>query len=78
MEFCTPLRAAGEQLLNTPAAPSPDCVLPPSSPRAGGTRSLVFVQETGHIESIFKEYLEEGTEHGQNCRPAFALGCWQR
>lgn len=58
--------AAGEWLRNIPAGghTHSHCVMPPSSPRAGCTGSLTFVQETGHIEGIFKENLKEGTEHG--------------
>lgn len=63
---------------HTPS-PSHDFI-PPSSPRARCTRSLTFVQETCHIEGIFKEYLKEGTEGGGSEITSWvlSLGHWQR
>lgn len=37
----------------------------PFSPGAGCTRILTFVQETRHIERIFKKELKESTELGR-------------
>lgn len=64
-EFCAPLwgcRGAAPKHPRRGPHTHSHSFIPLSSPRARSTWSLTFVQETCHIEGIFKEYLKEGTE----------------